>query len=312
MSVFQELCGERALGGSCTKVVCTQPFPEKLITFHRSIVRKAMPYDYRVMSLTDADIEDIFAHLSITFLGQTSIYAIKDGDLSVSDRKKFDSFLKDYTGPHHVYFFTSDPAYGKNALLFEAAITKSLFQELALLVNNAPVSLNFVEKLFALKASYTFDEALTLLDYANLLGQRGNEAFFADWVQRILVDDVSLFTLSQYFFSQHKSMLIQEWSRLKDRYPAEFWITFFSEQLWQATLYNRYAMKGKAADAKRLTYRLPFSYVQRDWKKNSLESLVAAHELLYHIDYGLKNGYATTGLELFIHTAGISKARGCL
>lgn len=312
MSVFQELFSARAPGGSCTKVVCTRPFPEKLITFHRAVMRTAMPHDYRVIALADADIEDIFAQLSITFLGQTSIYAIKDGDISVSDRKEFDSFLRDYTGPHHVYFFTSDPAYGKNALLVETAVTKSLFQELAVLVNNVPVSSTFIGKLFALKVSYTFDESLTLLDYANLLGTRSNEAFFAEWVQRILVDDVSLFTLSQYFFSQQKSLLIQEWSRLKERYPAEFWITFFSEQLWQATLYNRYAAKGKAAEAKRWTYRLPFSYVQRDWKKNSIERLVAAHEFLYHIDYGLKNGYATTGLELFIHTVGTLKTGGCL
>jgi len=301
VSVFQDLLTVPT-SGSCIKIVCTKSVPEKLISFQRTILQKLTPQDYRTLLLDDYNLEDLFAQLSITFLGQTSIYAIKDGDLSASDRKKFDSFLKEYSGPHIVYFFTSDAVYEKNALLFETVIAKKLLLELVTLSNNISVAPNFIEKLFTLKSSYTFDESLTLITYAHLLGAR-SEAFFADWVTRILVDDISLFTLSQYFFAQQKNLLLQEWSRLKDRYPTEFWVAFFSEQLWQAILYNQYASRGKAAEAKRFTYRLPFSYSQKDWKKYSVAQLTRAHEFLYEIDHGLKNGYATDGIELFIHSA---------
>ncbi len=301
MSVFQDLLTVSA-SGSCIKIVCTKSVPEKLVSFHRASLQKLTPQDYRVLLLDDYNLEDLFAQLSITFLGQTSIYAIKDGDISAADRKKLDSFLKEYSGPHTVYFFTSDQIYEKNALLLDAAITKKSFQEFAALSGNTSVAPTFIEKLFTLKTSYTFDESLTLISYAHLLGAR-SETFFSEWVSRILVDDISLFTLSQHFFAQQKNLLLQEWLRLKDRYPTEFWIAFFSEQLWQAMLYNQYASRGRAAEAKRFAYRLPFSYFQKDWKRYSLAQLTKAHEFLYEVDYGLKNGYATDGIELFIHSA---------
>lgn len=288
--------------GSCIKIVCDKSVPERLISFHRTLLQKLTPQDYRVLSLDDYNLEDLFAQLSITFLGQTSIYALKDGDLSASHRKKIDSFLNEYSGPHTVYFFTSDTVYQKNALMLETVITKKIFLELVALNNDLCVAPNFIEKLFTLKASYTFDESLTLITYGHLLGAR-SEAFFTDWVNRILVDDISLFTLSHYFFAQQKNLLLQEWSRLKERYPVEFWIAFFSEQLWQAVLYNQYASRGKAAEIKRFTYRLPFSYLQKEWKKYSIEQLTAAHDFLYEVDHGQKNGYATTGIEILIHCA---------
>ncbi len=204
MAAFQEL---RALPkpGSCIKIVCTKSVPEKLISFHRAILQKLIPQDYRVLSLDTNNLEDFFAQLSITFLGQTSVYAIKDGDLSTTDRKKFDNFLKEYSGPHTIYFFTSDPIYEKNAIALDTVINKKNFLELATLNNYVSIAPNFIEKLFTLKASYTFDETVTLMNYAHLLGAR-SDAFFTDWVERILTDDISLFTLSQYFFAQQKNL----------------------------------------------------------------------------------------------------------
>ncbi len=303
MSAFQELLTVPIAGAQgCIKILCKKMIPEKLISFHRTIFQRVTPKDYRVILLEGCDLEDLFIQLSITFLGQTSIYALKDGDISVPDRKKLDNFLKEYSGPHTLYFFTSDPVYEKNALVVESIITKKLFQELAFSGGYTAIAPTFIEKLFMLKSSYTFDESLSLLQYAHLLGVR-NEAFFSDWVARIVSDDISLFTLSQYFFAQQKNLLLKEWSTLKKRYPVEFWIAFFSEQLWQAILYYQYASLGKAAEAKRFAYRLPFSYFQNDWKRYSFDQLVQAHAFLYEVDHGLKNGYATEGIEIFIHAS---------
>lgn len=290
----------------CITIFCAQSIPEKIIDFHRltllALSSQALPYN--VILLDDVDLEDLFAQLSITFLGQVCLYALKDGppgSLSPAERKKLNQFLKEYTGPHYLYFFTSDSLYEKNAVVLDTVITQRAFQELVVStgLNVAP---SFIEKLYLQRSSYTFDEALSLLRYADLLGSR-NELFFSTWLTRLLADDTSLFKLSQYFFSQQKNLLIQEWIRLKDHYTPEFWVAFFSEQLWQAALYVQYTQAGKSVEAKRHAYRLPFSFFQKDYKRYTIVQLAKAHEFLYKIDHGLKNGYATDGLELFIHTA---------
>ncbi len=302
---FEKLYAMPAQAG-CIMIFCAQSIPEKIINFHRLALLAAgsntLPYS--VILLDDIDLEGLFAQLSITFLGQVCLYALKDGpscSLSPTERKKLNLFLKEYTGPHYVYFFTNDPLYEKNALVLDTVITQRSFQELVMStgLNVAP---SFIEKLYTYRSSYTFDEALSLVRYADLLGAR-NDLFFSAWLTRILADDTSLFILSQYFFSQQKNLLIQEWIRLKDHYTPEFWIAFFSEQLWQAALYVQYTQAGKSAEAKRHAYRLPFSFFQKDYKRYTLTQLAKAHEFLYKIDHGLKNGYATDGLELFIHTA---------
>jgi hypothetical protein len=301
MSVFQQLYTVPAKAG-CITIFCPKSIPEKLIDFHRTIICSQISSQYRVILLQDCDIEELFAQLAITFLGEAFIYALKDSDISVAQRKKLDAFLKDYLGPHYVYFFTSEPHYEKNGLVLESAVNKKTFQELAAQNGHKALAPSFIDKLYAERASYTFDESIMLMRYANLLGSR-HDIFFSEWLNRILVDDISLFTLSQYFFAQQRQLLMAEWARLKDQYPTEFWIAFFSEQLWQATLYIQYAAAGKAAEAKRHAYRLPFSFFQKDYKRYTRQQLAQAHEFLYTVDHGLKNGYATDGLEIFIHSA---------
>ncbi len=300
MTAFQELLSVPKSAG-CIKIFCTKMIPEKFIPFHRAILQSKTPLDYCSISLDGCDLEDLFAKLSITFLGQSSLYAIKDADLTISERKKLDRFLKEYTGPHFIFFFTSQPQYEKNALILDGMITKEEFQVIVTNSNNVVAPL-FIEKLFSLRSTYSFDESLTLVHYASLLGSR-SDIFFSEWLDRILTDDVSLFTLSQYFFSQQKDMLSSEWERLKKRYPMEFWIAFFSEQLWQAALYLGYALIGKGPEVRRYTYRLPFSFSQKDWKKYNLNQLALAHELLYKIDHSLKNGCSHDNIDLFVYTA---------
>jgi hypothetical protein len=43
-------------------------------------------------------------------------------------------------------------------------------------------------------------------------------------------------------------------------------------------------------EAKKVGFRLPFSFMQRDWKKTSVHELIQAHDCIYALDYGLKNG----------------------
>ena len=47
---------------------------------------------------------------------------------------------------------------------------------------------------------------------------------------------------------------------------------------------------------------MPFSFIQRDWRKISLDELRYAHQALYDFDYNFKNGASIYSLEAVYHT----------
>jgi hypothetical protein len=64
-------------------------------------------------------------------------------------------------------------------------------------------------------------------------------------------------------------------------------------------LYIEYASQGDYAEAKKVGYKLPFSFIQRDWKNHSIEELKQAHQGIYELDYRIKNGGDESFLEHF-------------
>src|SRR5205807_225901 len=105
----------------------------------------------------------------------------------------------------------------------------------------------------------------------------------------------------QYFFSKQKSNFFSLWGELRLQYPDEFWVVFWSEQLWQAIVFCEEASRNGAARAKSLVNRLPFSFMQKDWQSYKNDELISAHDFLYSIDYSLKNSAGTFGIDLFVH-----------
>jgi hypothetical protein len=55
----------------------------------------------------------------------------------------------------------------------------------------------------------------------------------------------------------------------------------------------------KVVEAKKAQYKLPFSFINRDWSSYSLDELRDAHHCLATLDYQLKNGSSDIGLEYF-------------
>jgi hypothetical protein len=55
----------------------------------------------------------------------------------------------------------------------------------------------------------------------------------------------------------------------------------------------------KYTEAKKAQYKLPFSFINRDWSKYTLVELRNAHHFLSTLDFQLKNGFSEIGLEHF-------------
>ena len=82
----------------------------------------------------------------------------------------------------------------------------------------------------------------------------------------------------------------ESWNSMSRDYSDLFWTTFWSEQLFKASAYISLNNGKNFLQAKRIAYRLPFSFIQKDWKMLKVHELAQAHNQLYAIDMNIKNG----------------------
>ncbi len=113
----------------------------------------------------------------------------------------------------------------------------------------------------------------------------------------VLHNQESLFNLSQLFFKKQVREFFIKWRDNKERYSDAFWVSFWADQVYHAAVYVRY--RGAIPSADLRAFRLPFSFINSDWRSFSLAELVNAHTQLCDIDYAIKNGMSTSVLDAF-------------
>jgi len=86
---------------------------------------------------------------------------------------------------------------------------------------------------------------------------------------------------------------------MSDAYLPPFWANFWADQIWRAYVFCDLMKQKKYAEAKKAQYKLPFSFVNRDWSSYSATELRNAHHFLSNLDFKLKNGASEIGLEYF-------------
>jgi hypothetical protein len=157
--------------------------------------------------------------------------------------------------------------------------------------------LYMIQRLFKRHKNITLDAACMVMKYASLVGT-GNQREVDDWLDMVLDIERSLFALSSAFFAKQGRLFFSLWSSIHDHYEPLFWITFWSEQIWRAACFVRYATAHNIVEARKIGHRLPFSFMQRDWRQVKEGELVAAHQFLYSADFAMKNGSEVPVLEL--------------
>lgn len=238
-------------------------------------------------------IQQLFAELSMSFLGQSCCYWL--GDISsyeASERKELSIFLQGYRGPHTLFLSTDQVIEGLPFIELPQYVDKDFVTNFYTIVSqHQPLFLS-------VRSKCTFESVCQFLRYYVVLDNAHSD--IQQLYDRINAAEYSLFELSQYFFMKDQLRFKMLWSALDVHFSLEFWVIFWSEQLWQASLFIKQAAElGPLSGRKGIT-RLPFSFMQKDWKQYTTRELCAAHNFLYAIDYGSKNGYATHGLDLFI------------
>lgn len=264
-----------------------------------------------LINLTSCENMILKSKLETTFLGQKKFYWL-DGlmDIKPKDQVPFISYLENYNGPNYIAFCSDasvNLGLNKNKIIIDidSFIDQKMFTRLAeffLGIQPQPNVANSFNKitldLFSKNNKLTLDQSCTIMNYAYLAGASYKE-FSDNWLNKIIATDKSLFTLSQYFFEKNPKVFLNLWLEIKDEYPEQFWMTFWSEQVWRACNYIKLMQDKKMLEAKKISFRLPFSFMQKSYKNFTVSELVNAHNFLYSIDYSLKNGGDVFSLDLF-------------
>ena len=160
---------------------------------------------------------------------------------------------------------------------------------------------NLFQKIFQDRKSLSRDAASIIMNYASILSVQQVKQFITEWVDILIMPERSLFTLSTLFFSKDIVPFLILWKSFKQTYSVHFWISYWSDQLFRAYHYICAKRVQKIVYAKKFAYRLPFSFIQRDWKNYSPEQLSKAHQKLYDLDFNIKQGIDEQFLDLWIY-----------
>lgn len=246
--------------------------------------------------------------LETTFLGNPQLYWLKDlSKLEPSAQTEISHYLMSYKGPNKVVCFITNADYIDN----KAATVRSMELPLAIPVHDislllevidmplgTPIVERAIKKLEKITDTVSLDQASLFLHYTVLLGVN-NDLFFNEWVHFILTPAVSLFMLSQHFFSKKELLFFGLWKSIHAQYNEAFWTVYWSEQIWRAGMYIALRKQGALSDAKKIAYKLPFSFINNDWRHYTVGECKNAHQFLYELDYNVKNGNSLLGLDLF-------------
>jgi hypothetical protein len=255
----------------------------------------------------DQDFNQLTMQLHTTFLGQTNCFWFADLALLSSKKKRADwlLFLQTYHGPHQIIgWLAEDDAYPINSTTVLVSVPElyssdQLSKLPFLYIDHKPeIAAYFFGRLYRTHKELSLEQLCLLQHYAGTIG-KNMDLFFDQWLDQLIIGDISLFYVAQLFLQKRADLFFIEWHKVRGFYSDQFWTVFFSDQLFKAYFYVTVQGRIDPQD-KAMTYGLPFSFLKTDWKLYQKESLLCAHEKLYEVDVALKTGGSTYLLDSFV------------
>lgn len=265
-------------------------------TFYQYLVRYVAGRLQKSLYCLAADsVEEVIASLSVSFLGQSLFYFIPDVSVfSAASRKKLEFFLSTYSGEHCVFLSSSERSWEPGAAFQMINIPEKLDIALA----NRLVRSFFPQ----VTEIALFEKPVLTADFiqfalAFLIKGSIEPRFFQQYCTRVGSQDHSIFLLAQFWLAKRATEFGQLWVQMVGDYPTEYWVSFYSDLLWQAL----YCVQNQGVALDRaLSNRLPFSFSRSDWRVYSVREIAAAHAYLYNFDWQNKNGCSAPYLDLFL------------
>ena len=267
------------------------------------------PSSYQRLFFDDQEAHVIGQHLSQSILGSTSFFWL--GDVSVTKPSKQEQrlldFMMNYSGPHTIAFFLSSSVGtkppqgpGKVVIQLEEAISASdaLHAVAAMGISLDTQKRAIFTSFFSKTKTLSLDAVCRLAMHLDVISLKSLETD-PGYIERLIDSPQTLTVLAQYFFAKQAGAFFKIWKAMKPQYPDVFWFTFWSEQLWRASSVIWYMEQKQFASVKRSSFRLPYSFINLDWKKTSPQELAKAYTFLYSLDFALKTSTSSDALELF-------------
>jgi hypothetical protein len=288
-------------------VICfTGTYPVLFVSFLLRHLKNCDTHSITTIDWQQVTVQEIKAQLSVSFLGETFVAWCSDlGQLEARQKKELFSFLATYKGPHAVWFFSAETDLVKlkhswTVIQIPQSLDWHMFKQLFQVLFESEFSkLQPLELIFKKKGSLGFDEAALLSQYALLLSKSAFEEFCSSWLGLMVPQDQSLFELSTQFFAKNQKRFFALWKNIGGQYPAPFWLVYWSDQLFRAASFVQYSRKQEFNEAKKIAYKLPFSFIKKDWQQYTYTELAAAHDKVYALDFQIKNGGTDSWLDLF-------------
>ncbi len=258
-----------------------------------------------------ADIAALKAVIStMSFAGQNTYWLADFHQLSDKKQQELFQYLSTYQGPHRILFFCDKVPNdliisvqknidGLNCIALPQDIVPQDFSKIRFLVSEQLQHKSNFAAQISMYADYLSLDLLCLFAHYELVLGKNSDDFLTHWITRIIDPTSSLFVLSQHFFSKNSKSFFRQWAPISEQYQPTFWASFWADQIWRAYIYADLMKQKRYADAKKVQYKLPFSFINRDWSRYDSAELCNAHQFLTSLDFRLKNGNSELGLEHF-------------
>jgi len=263
---------------------------------------------YASLDIQQTDIDTIYRYVTTLFLGQRWIYSIKglSGCDKRTQRHVLDMLAQTQLA-HHVLIFTDQLDVAKNALHDVSSaiiacdhVSQNAFARTYYTLFSQTFPSDYLRQVYAERRSLHFIHAYLIMWYYYVLGKRFTR-WHDQWLGYVVPEQASLFQLAEYVFRKNATKTWLTWKRVFADYPIEFWIAFWSDQMWQAYTFVSVAQEHTVARARKVTTKLPYSFMQRDWRYIQLHELTAALTYLYSLDVHMKQGGSQYVIELFLY-----------
>ncbi len=304
-SWFSSLSSD-ALTQHTTGYVVSNIYHPLFMSFLLRMVKNTVDTSFVYLGLSDRQNE-IEHQLSMLFLGQQQWYWLGSLDmLSTQQRLFWMKYLTHYSGPHVIWCHTKEqvsPTQSRCVITLPEMLDYKEFENIArcLFSTLSDKKCRLFCSLFKEQRTLSLDSACIIMQYARVLSVQQIPEFINEWIDVLFVTKYSLFTLSALFFAKDFSKFFSMWASLSRVYSVHFWISYWSEQVFRSHQYICAKHAKDIISAKKYAYRLPFSFIQRDWKKYTTEELREAHQRLYDLDFRLKQGGDERFLDLWIY-----------
>ncbi len=264
----------------------------------------------RFLDLSVFSFDQICAQCTMSFLGKEFVFCLGDVDvLRGAERAKLLDYIVSYNGPHTVIFFSTQAVDGVFTLNVPLQIQERDMRDLHVLCGEDHVAR--ASMLCRPIGTCSLEQAIRLIDYGSVLGSQ-RTAFLTYWLPHLVRSETSLFQLSGALFAGDVHAFGQQWHALTEVYDFPFWLVYFSEQFFRAYFFIKYKRAGAHELAKKISYRLPFSFIQRDYKCYEPPIFLRAHKELRALDAHLKTGGDPLALErVFALFTNVAVGRVC-